>query len=353
MDRLQDPKSSPSVSVVVPCRNEAANVEALLDSIERQDCPACEIIVVDDRSSDETAAVIERWRNACRGRRVEVLPGPGRGPAAAMNAGITKAKGDLVIRLDGHCRPQPGYIAHSVRTLIETNASVVGGVWEVEAGADTSVAHAIAAVVSHPIGSGGAGYRNSKDRFPAIRSVETVPFGCFRRELWEQLGGYDEGLIANEDFDFNHRARRAGGTVLLNSEVRSVYKARPTLRALAHQYFRYGFWKARMLRKSPESIRMRQLPPAFFLPWTSLVAVGALVSGGLVWLIAAALYPVVVVAAVTHMRVARQDLRLYLPAIASVVVQHAAWSAGFWSGVLYPSSKLTQCHVPPAARPGS
>lgn len=325
----------------------------LLDAIEGQDLRPDEIIVVDDGSSDDTPSRAETWGCARPHLRVTIVPGPARGPGAAMNAGIRRAASDVIVRLDGHCRPHEGYLARSVDTLVRENAGVVGGVWEIEPGADTAVARAIAAVVAHPIGSGGAAYRDAQQAGGIIKSVETVPFGCFRRTLWTAIGGYDESLEANEDFDFNHRVLATGATVLLNTEIRSVYKARPTLRALALQYFRYGFWKARMLRKFPRSLRLRQLVPALFLPGVCLVGAGLLMNTGLLWGLLAAVYPALVVAAVIQMRAVRHELRLFLPAIASVVLQHAAWSAGFWRGVLYPSSKPTTCNVPPGARPGS
>lgn len=352
MDRPQDPWRGQSVAIVIPCRNEAATIGTLLDSIERQDLAPDEIVVVDDKSSDGTASLVRSWARA-RHRNVAVVSGLGRGPAAAMNAGIAHASSDIVVRLDGHCRPRADYLTHSVRTLIEQDAGVVGGVWEIEAGAPTAVARAIAAVVGHPIGSGGAAYRDAAQGPGIIRSVETVPFGCFRRELWVVIGGYDESLVANEDFDLNHRVRLAGRTVLLNSEIRSAYRARPTLRALAHQYFRYGFWKARMLRKSPEALQLRQLPPAFVLPWLCATTAGLIVTGGLTLALAACAYPALVVTAALHLRAVRRDFSLFLPAMASIAVQHTAWSAGFWRGVLYPSSQPTQCNVSPAAPPGS
>ena len=318
------------MAVVIPCRNEAATIEALLDAIERQHHLPDEVLLVDDQSIDETVAIARAWSLRCPRIRFFVVPGPGRGPAAAMNAGISRCESDIVVRLDGHCRPHPQYIAHAVETLLSREAGIVGGVWEIRPGASTAVGRAIAAVVAHPIGSGGATYRNA--RHSGVHEVDTVPFGCFRRSLWQQLGGYDEALASNEDYDFNFRIRMAGEKVLLNSEIRSIYWSRPTLATLGRQYFRYGFWKIQMLSKSPRAFRVRQLPPALIVPW--LVISGALAA--LSWhplaLLLAAFYPAAV--SIASLRIAGREPRLVLPILGAIVVQHVSWSAGFWQGLI-------------------
>ena len=103
-----------------------------------------------------------------------------------------------------------------------------------------------------------------------------MPFGCFRRELWHELGGLDETLHANEDYDFNYRARQRGRCVFLDPKIRSTYYARSTFGALARQYFRYGWWKVQMLRKHPESLRWRQAVPAGFVMTLVILALAGL-----------------------------------------------------------------------------
>ena len=124
------------------------------------------------------------------------------------------------------------------------------------------MAQSIAAAASHPLGVGDALYRHASK----ASQVDTVPFGAFKRELLALVGFFDESLLTNEDYEFNTRIRKSGGTIWLDPAIRSVYFARPTLAALARQYSRYGFWKWRMLRRYPETLRWRQgLPPLFVL----------------------------------------------------------------------------------------
>jgi GT2 family glycosyltransferase len=238
---------------------------------------------------------------------------------------------DVVVRLDGHSVPDRDYIEHSVRALSAAGVGVAGGVWRVRAGAQTPTARAIALVVSHPLGSGGARYRHPDAPGPESMSVETVPFGAFPRALWERLGGFDESLSANQDFDFNYRARVAGFAVVLDRRIKATYVARPTLGALWRQYFRYGFWKFRMLRKDARALHWRQVLPMLVLPWilTSLVAL--IVWPSRVTALAAGLYPAALLLGALHLAARGAGPASALAALATV---HLGWSAGFWRGVL-------------------
>jgi len=154
--------------------------------------------------------------------------------------------------------------------------------------------------------------------------------------VWAEIGGYDESLFSNEDYDFNHRVRQSGRLVMLATDIRSQYGARPTIVALGRQYFRYGFWKTQMLKKSPAALRLRQVLPVLLLPWIGVTAVLAFTMTGGITIAAAALYPALIAAAVVQMTATHGDARLLAPAFAVILVQHSAWSAGFWHGLFYP-----------------
>lgn len=264
-----------TVSVVVPCRNEAATIVSLLDNLVRQDYPLREIVVVDNASADGTGAAVEACRGAYPAAPIVLVRNERIGPSAAMNAGIRAATGDLIVRMDAHASPDPSYVRLCVDAILAggDRVGVVGGVWRIEPGASTTVARAIARAVAHPMGAGDAAYRIGRaSQTPA--AVDTVPFGSFRRSLWEELGGFNEALLSNEDYEFNVRVRRTGRQVVLDPRIRSTYRARPTLRALASQYFRYGWWKAQMLRAWPASLRWRQAVPVAFVGAAALLALG-------------------------------------------------------------------------------
>jgi glycosyltransferase involved in cell wall biosynthesis len=322
--------STDSIAVVVPCRNEARSIEGLLAGLLAQTRLPDRVVVVNDGSTDDTAAIVERWAGRHPALRVDVVATTTRGAGAAMNRGIASTRADVIVRLDGHCMPSPGYVAIGARALAATGAGVVGGVWKIEPGSNSMTARGIAAVLSHPLGSGGADYR----RAPGVgepaeaRPVDTVPFGIFRREVWAEVGGFDEALLRNQDYDFNYRVRLAGRAVILDPSIVSTYWARPTLGALARQYFGYGQWKVIMLRKFPRSIRARQLLPLLLLPVVTGLLVAAAVSRSLLPLAGIVVYLFANVAGALQASLRAGDIRLTPFAAAALLVLQNAWSAG-------------------------
>jgi glycosyltransferase involved in cell wall biosynthesis len=323
------------VAAVVPCRNEAGAIALLLDALLNQTRHPDVVIVVDDASVDGTRQIVTAWCSTHQDVASAILDGPGRGAGPAMNAGIRHADADVIVRLDGHCLPDTHYIERSLETLDMQDAGVSGGVWKIAPAGGSVTARGIAAVLSHPFGSGGADYRRplaAGDQ--QVREVDTVPFGTFHKSVWAEIGGFDESLVRNQDYDFNYRVRLTGRKVLLNPAIVSVYKARGTLSSLARQYVDYGFWKVVMLRKFPKSIRVRQLLPMLLLP--SLLALGAWALLGrealAAWMLAG--YAALNLAGAAHASARAGDIRLTPTAFAALVVLQNAWSAGAWTSLV-------------------
>lgn len=290
-----------------------------------------EIVIADDNSTDESVALIQQWQQGHPGVPIRIVASRRRGAGAAMNAGITAAGTEVIVRLDAHSVPDADYVERSVGALASPGVGVAGGYWRVRPGAETSIARAIALVVSHPLGSGGARYRHPAAHSPVTLKVDTVPFGAFRRSLWQQLGGFDEALSANQDFDFNYRARVAGFDVVIDRRINAAYIARPTLPALWRQYFRYGFWKRQMLRKDPRALRWRQLPPALLLPWLLASAAAAAIWPSSSTVAVALLYPIVLLLGAAHLALRGANP---IGAAAAFMTVHLGWSAGFWRGLV-------------------
>lgn len=325
----------PSVSVVIPCYNEERFIAQVLDNLARQyEGSLYEIIVVDGRSTDRTREVVQEYTARSTDVRVRLLDNPSRAIPAALNIGIAAASGEIIVRMDAHSIPSENYVRRAVELLRETGAAVVGMPWRIKPGAESRTARAISLAVAHPFGIGDAKYRLGNSE--GTQAVDTVPFGVFRKSLWRELGGFNEELLANEDYDFHYRARQRGGQVLLDTAEHSQYFARATFRELAAQYARYGGWKAQMLKLHPRSIRLRQMvAPAFV---SSIVVLGLL---GLWWrpawwLLAAELVAYGALALFFALRLARKagDWKLAPSISHAFLLVHCAWGGSFLLGLL-------------------
>ena len=322
--------SDEHVSVVVPCRNEAARIATLLDAIRSQEMPVLEVVIVDTGSTDGTTDIVGRYQQHHSDPPLRCLSHPGKSVADAMNRGIEAAQGEIIVRLDGHSCPNSDYVGRAVDALRETGAAIVGGVWDIVPGGATPVAEAISRAVAHPVGAGDAAYRTART-MGGRTGVDTVPFGCFLKTTWAALGGFDEGLLTNEDYEFNYRARSAGSAVVLDPDIRCTYFARSTLAGLTSQYFRYGWWKAQMLKRHPKSLQWRQALPGALVPLFVCLAVASfvwpvstLVLGGF-----ALAYGAILSAAAVHVAGQQRRWDLVCPLLAAFAIVHGSWSTGF------------------------
>jgi len=252
------------ISIIVPCFNEEKTIQLLLQAILDQNIEPekMEVVIADALSTDNTRLKIQEFALINPRLSIRIVDNIKRTIPTAINLAAYSALGEYLLRLDAHSVPAGDYIQNSIDLLRSGKAQNVGGIWEIKAGSDTCIAKAIARAAAHPLGAGDAGYRiSAKSGF-----VDTVPFGAFKKADFVRLGGFDEDLLSNEDYDFNTRLRRNGGKVWLDTSIRSKYYARKNLAELGKQYWRYGFWKNRMLRKFPNSLRWRQaIPPLFVL----------------------------------------------------------------------------------------
>ena len=322
----------PSISVIVPCYNEQSTIGLLLEAVYAQTTPRqeMEVVIADGMSTDQTRQRIHEFQERRPELSVQIVDNPQRNIPAGLNCAIRAARGEFIVRLDAHCVPRPDYVARCVQALQLGIGDNVGGVWEIRPGGDGWQSRSIAVAASHPLGVGDARYRYT-DR---AGYVDTVPFGAFRREMAHRIGLFDETLLTNEDYEFNVRLRQAGGKVWLDPEIRSIYFARSGLGALARQYWRYGFWKARMLRRYPATLRWRQaLPPVFvvsLLFWAGLAFV--LPVTGWVFVLELATYGLILLAAGIRLGLQKKDLALIFGVPLAIATMHISWGSAFlWS----------------------
>jgi GT2 family glycosyltransferase len=225
-----------------------------------------QVLVVDGRSDDGTRELLQKY--AEEWPRVRWLDNPGRTAPAALNIGIQHAEGEVIMRMDAHCHYPRNYISVLVGWLERSGADNVGGAWRTLPGADTPVACAIAAALSHPFGVGNAHFRLG---ITAPKWVDTVPFGCYRRSVFARVGMFDEELIRNQDDEFNQRLLRSGGRILLVPDATIDYFARDSIGKLARMYYQYGYFKPLAAKKVGHVGTLRQAVPAAFASCLILV----------------------------------------------------------------------------------
>lgn len=298
----------PTVSVVIPCYNEERFIGKVLENLANQySAERYEIIVVDGMSTDRTRASVAEFMRCHPEIAVRLVDNPARNIPTALNLGISEARHEIIVRMDAHSVPSENYVRRCIEGLRTDGVAVVGMPWRIRASDDSLAARAIALAVAHPFGIGDAKYRllNSESQI-----VDTVPFGAFRKSLWREVGGFNEALLANEDYDFHYRVRQRGGRILLDTDGYSIYFARNSFKALAVQYFRYGRWKAQMLKRHPRSLRLRQLVAPVF---------------------------VVALAALVAFKLSRQasDWRLLPMIVLTFPVIHTTWGSSFLTGLFH------------------
>lgn len=319
------------VSIVLPCRNEARYIGACLDSILQSEYPRddLEVLVVDGRSDDGTRDIIAAY--ATRHPRIRLLDNPKAIVPAALNIGIRAASGSVIVRMDAHAVYPPEYVPRLVAALEESGADNVGGCLATLPAGPGVVARGIALALAHPFGVGNAYFRLGT---PEARWVDTVPFGCFRRDVFDRVGLFDEDLVRDQDDEFNHRLRRLGGRILLLPDVLAAYYARDSFRALARMYFQYGYYKPLAARKVGRIMTVRQVVPAGFLTgvmaaallgpvWPAAATAGGLLLGAYGTAVAGAALPAA----------PRHGARCALALAAAFPVVHLSYGAGFLRGL--------------------
>ncbi len=258
----------PLVSVIMPVRNEADFIERSLGAVMQQDYPhgKTEIIVADGNSTDDTRKIISDLSKNSE-IEVKIVDNPELTAPFGLNRAIAQAKGDIIVRVDGHCEIERDYLSNCVKHLRAGKAEAVGG--PIETIGKTAKARAISVAMSSFFGVGGSAFRCINDR---EMYVDTVAFPAYGREILRKTGPFREELVRNQDDEFNYRVRKMGGRILLVPDVRSKYYSRSTFRSLWRQYFQYGYWKVRVFQLHPRQMSYRQFVPAAFV----LVLIGTL-----------------------------------------------------------------------------
>jgi len=271
----------PFVTAVVPCRNEEKHIGRCLESILANDYPKdrMEILVLDGMSEDRTREIVQGY--ARRSARVRLVDNPQKHIPTAMNIGIREARGERILKMDAHSTYQLEYISRCVHYQNVYDAENVGGVWKMVPGTDTALVKANVLGLGSRFGSGNA---NVKVGVEKPTWSDTAAFGCFKKDLFERIGPYDEHLLSSSDLDLNQRIQAAGGGILLVPDVVINYAADANLRALRRHVFADGVWVSYVMKFGKKAWSWRHwVPGAFVLSLLASLSL-ALVHRAFLWL---------------------------------------------------------------------
>lgn len=250
---------SPLVSVVIPTKGEGASLHRCVRSVLRGNYPLerIELLIVDG-GGDGAPSGLDHWRTCFY--RAEVVDNPRGVTPVGMNLGIEAARGEFVLILGAHSAISPNYLVRAVAALHGRPLACVGGVTRA-IGHESWLGKSIAVALTSRFGVGNAKFRYMTEPM----EVDTVAFGVYPRVLFDQVGLFDERLVRNQDIEFNYRARRDHGPMLLDPEMFVEYYCRKDLLSLSQQAFQNGFWNVVTWRLVPGSLGWRHFVPLAFV----------------------------------------------------------------------------------------
>lgn len=319
------------MTVVVPVRNETQFIETCVHALLTQDSlPAnYEVLVIDGASDDGTREKLDAI--AATDSRLRVLENRARIVPTALNRGISEARGDVIIRVDGHTKVAPDFVRANLKLLeAHPEAWSVGG--PIAHRGHTTVGRAIAAAMSSPVGVGGA-----RHRFKNYEGyAEGTAFPAFRKWVFERIGMFDERLVRNQDDELNFRITQAGGQIFISPMVKHDYFVRASYRALFNQYMQYAYWKVEVMRKHRRVISARHLVPGAFIVGVPVCLSGAVLMPfpmSLVFATPIVAYGVLLAGLATSTSMRERSIGVGLGAALAAAVMHAGYGLGTLAGI--------------------
>ena len=319
-----------TVSLILPCYNEVDFIEKTVRSILENDYPAelVEILVVDGKSDDGTRGIVERL--AAENPRVKLIENPRRITPVAINLGISRSQGDFIMVVSCHAEYAPSYIGKCLEVINRTKADHVGGYMTTLPEKDTQTGRAIAAATTSPFGVGNSIFRLGGSE----REVDTVPFGMYRREVFEKIGLYDERLVRNQDIELNTRLRKAGGRIIISHEIQLTYYNRSTFKGLWQQSFNNGLWNPYTVWLTGGGLSLRHFIPMLFVSGLLALCSGAFLWSPVKWVLL--IYILVYLYSAVFFSIkqgSRTKTSVFL-LLCSYVVLHTAYGLGSLWGVV-------------------
>lgn len=322
---MNETSDLPHISVLIPTLNEERYIAKCLDSLLSGGYPKdrVEFVVADGGSRDKTREIVSAFGE--REPKVRWIPNPLVHQAGGVNAAAATAtvESKYLIRVDAHALYPTGFLGDVVAVAEETSAELV--VFVNEPHFETCFQRAVAYAFAHPLGVGDSKYRLGN----FTGEVEHGQHGCFRRDCFEKLGGYDPEIMPNEDAELSYRVWQSGGRAYLSSRLRMKYFPRRTLHALGRQYFLYGYGRSLNCAKHRQLPRLRQMAPPLLLALELIVL--AVAPFHPLALLLLAPYALLIIAVTLLAAVKSRSLCLFwlIPVFSTM---HHAWATGFYAG---------------------
>jgi glycosyltransferase involved in cell wall biosynthesis len=323
----------PLVSTIIHCRNEERFIGKCLDSIISQDYPKdkLEVLVVDGMSEDGTRGIANEY--AQKYPFIKLLNNPKRVIPCAMNIGIKNANGEIIMEMSAHSTYPKYYISKCVQYLLDYSADNVGGVCKIMPRENTTIAKSIAIGLAHPFASGNTYVKIGSNK---LRWADTAAFGCYRKEIFEKIGLFNENLHRGSDMDFNRRLREAGGKILLVPEIVINYYADANLNAFWKHNFADGIWITYPIKFRSKAWSWRHWVPFAFVSGLIVSIVLSVFSPVFQWLFFGIVGAYALVTLGASMQIAIQEKKFsYLLALPVIFAsRHIAYGLGALFGLI-------------------
>lgn len=321
------------LSVICPIYNEERYIEACIESILAQDFPKdnLEVIFADGMSTDRTREIVTAY--ATKHSFIRMIDNPQRIVPPALNAAIKASKGDIIMRLDAHASYAPNYFSAIYNAHQRIKADNIGAVCKTDVLNKTSKSLAIREVLAHPLGVGNSAFRTGIE---AEKEVDTVPFGCWRREVFEKYGEYDERLVRNQDIELSKRIIRGGGKIVIIPDTYCTYYARETFGKLAKNNYGNGKWNILTVwyTNQLKSLSIRHFIPLLFLLSLIVPLLAAIIWPPLVYLTLLSLIAYTSVVAIVSAKLARTKNLSFFQLVKTFFVLHLSYGWGSFVGIL-------------------
>ncbi|MFH1657161.1 MAG: glycosyltransferase family 2 protein [bacterium] len=323
----------PSVSIIIPCRNEEGFIKECLDSILNQDYPKdkIEILVVDGMSEDKTREILKKYQEEYL--FIKVLDNFKKITPTALNVGIRAARGEIIVRMDSHAGYDKEYVSKSVEYLEKYDADNIGGIMLTLPADNSLTAKAIVLSLSHPFGVGNSYFR-MKTKEP--RSVDTVFGGCYRKEIFNKIGFFNEKLLKSQDMEFNLRLKKAGGKILLFPDIISRYYPKPDFKNFFLHDLNNGFWIIYSLKFAKVPLRLRHYAPFVFVFVLLLIGILSIffLAFFYIFIFMVGLYFLLSLCFSANIAIKEKEIRLLFLMPIAFVIRHLGYGIGSTWGLI-------------------